>query len=118
MVEPTDDDEVFVYWQRVPESPNISWREINDDVFIIREKYVESFYRRLRTYERSVTIDLATYDERTIEKCLISRGYTLDESDKNYRYMKYEYGLDAKAMIAVFLSGKIPPKSQDHENVR
>jgi len=107
-VEPTDDDNVFEYWQRVYESPNLYWQEINDDVFVIREKYVESISRRLRTRERSVTIDLAAYNEETIEKCLNERGYTLRESDADYYNMEEEYDEDARAMIAVFLSGKLP----------
>ncbi len=111
-VEPTDDDNVFEYWQRVYESPNLYWQEINDDVFVIREKYIESISRRLRTRERSVTIDLAAYNQETIEKCLNDRGYTLRESDGDYYNMEEEYDEDARAMIAAFLSGKLPLNSQ------
>jgi len=108
-IETTDDPEVFEYWQPAIDLPNLFWKEVNDDVFVVRYKHIESINRKLRVYERSVTIDLATFDKETIEKCLNRRGYTLEEYDNDYQNIHDEYDEDAEGMMAVFLSGKDDP---------
>jgi len=105
-IETTDDDKVFEYWQPAIGLPNIFWQEINDDVFVVKYKRVEAINKKLRVYERSITIDLATFDQETIEKSLNSRGYTMENRKSEYQNIHEEYDEDAEGMIAVFLSGK------------
>jgi len=105
-IEPTDNEDIFEYWQRASGSFNIFWREISNEVFIVKEIYTSSLHRMLENYIRSVTIDIAIYDEDTTEDCLNLHGYTLHRTGGKYHNIDSEFGSHAKGMIAVFLASR------------